>query len=273
MVNIINTVSFHIVKSCNARCKFCYATFEDFTLKNQMSLKDAKTIVDKLKIAGVKKITFAGGEPTIYKNLFDIVKYTHESGIITSIITNGSLITEEWLDKYKPYLRWIGLSVDSINCETNLKIGRVFKNPVDYFKLICLLKQYEFKIKINTVINKYNENEDLQEFINFVNPDRWKVFDTLRIVGQNDEHWEEIKSTNFKAFIDRHYHPNMVVETNDLMTSSYLLIDPQGRLFENSKGFHTYSSSTLIEETFESCYKELNFSYGKFIQREGIYNF
>lgn len=267
---MIDTVSFHIVKPCNAKCKFCYATFEDFSVKSQISPADAKIIIDKLHDNGIKKITFAGGEPTLYKKLYEVVTYTKKKGIVTSIITNGSMIDKNWISQYSKVLDWIGVSVDSLNPETNLKIGRTFKNVINYYSLFEDLKS--FKIKVNTVVNKYNEQESIQDFIDFVNPDRWKIFDTLRIVGQNDSHWEEIKSTDFQGFVNRHFHPNMVVEDNNLMTGSYLLIDPLGRMFENTLGSHSYSHS-LITNSYNECYQQLQFNEDRFIARGGIYNY
>ena len=43
-MNTIKTASFHIVKPCNMKCKFCYATFEDFKVGKQMDLSDAKKV-------------------------------------------------------------------------------------------------------------------------------------------------------------------------------------------------------------------------------------
>lgn len=206
----------------------------------------------------------------MYKKLFEIVEYTKSKNITTSIISNGSLINDEWIEKYGGVLDWIGISVDSLNPSTNIKIGRRFHKELDYYELFN--KLYKFKIKINTVVNRYNQEESLQDFIDFFKPNRWKVFETLRVEGQNDKDWEEIKCTDFQGFCQRHHYKHMVVEDNNLMTGSYLLIDPLGRLFENSLGSHSYSNS-LIEDSFENCYNQLQFNEKTFIERGGIYNF
>ena len=69
MKNIFETVSFHIVKPCNMKCKFCYATFQDFKVQKQLTIDEICSILDRLHFAGVKKVTFAGGEPMLYKDL------------------------------------------------------------------------------------------------------------------------------------------------------------------------------------------------------------
>lgn len=274
MEKFFETASFHIVKPCNMGCKFCYATFEDQKVLKQLPIEDVFTILLKLKDAGLEKITFAGGEPLLYKHLDKAIIFAKGIGLTTSIITNGSLLTYEWISKMVGKLDWIGLSIDSTNIETNKLIGRYSKGePVLAEMLIDFIKFKGFKLKINTVVNKFNEDEDMNDFINKVNPSRWKVFDTLRIEGQNDTQFEEIRTSKngFKNFISRHHHTSLVPEDNHAMTGSYLLIDPQGRLFENSQGKYTYSDP-LQKHNINHCLSQINLNRNTFIERGGIYN-
>lgn len=274
MDKLFETVSFHIVKPCNMKCKFCYATFDDMRVMRQLPKEEAFVILQKLKEAGVEKITFAGGEPFLYKNLTDLIIYAKTIGLTTSIITNGWFLTDSFLSSMKDYLDWIGVSVDSVREETNRNIGRVHKGfTMHYYSLIQEIKDCGYKLKINTVVNRYNENECMQEFIDFANPSRWKIFDTLKVEGQNDKQFEQIRSSKgwgFNNFCERHSHPSMVIENNEAMTGSYLLIDPQGRLFENSQGKHTYSSK-LQDNDIDLCLSEINLNREMFIKRGGIY--
>lgn len=276
MNNIFETVSFHVIKPCNMKCKFCYATFNDFKVVNKLTYEEACTIIFKLYKAGVQKITFAGGEPMLYSHLDDCIKFAKSLGLNTSIITNGSMMTIEWLKKMKPYLNWIGVSIDSLNWTANQNIGRVQKHgiPVNAVNLCQEITEHGYKLKINTVVNRYNVDEDFNNFISYVKPARWKVFQALKIEEQNDEQFDEIKVSDeeFTAFIDKHRHNTCIVpESNELMTGSYLLIDPKGRLFENSQGKHTYSSP-LQHNDIDKCLSEISLNRHTFIKRGGIYN-
>lgn len=272
MKNVFETVSFHIVKPCNMKCKFCYATFEDLTNVKQLSLENAKIIVKKLKDAGVQKITFAGGEPLLYKYIKEIISYSKKIGLTTSIITNGLLLSVDLLKELQGKLDWIGLSVDSVDYETNQKIGRFQrKQQTKYYALVHNIKVFGYRLKINTVVNKFNQDENFVKFIEYANPERWKVFDTLRVEGQNDKEFEEIKSTQFEQYVKRNKHSTMVVENNEKMTGSYLLIDPFGRLFENTQGKHSYSRN-LIDNNIIDCLSDINLNRDMFIERGGIYN-
>lgn len=270
---IFEAVSFHIVKPCNMKCKFCYATFDDMHVQ-QMTKESALVCIKKLKDSGVKKITFAGGEPLLYKHLKICIRYSKSIGLTTSIITNGSLLNEIWLYEMMPHLDWIGLSIDSVDPNTLQSIGRVAYREVDYYNLIGLIKDMGYRLKINTVVNAYNWNENINDLISWANPDRWKVFQTLRVEGQNDKQFDEIKCTEqqFASFIYKHgCQKSLVPEDNEAMTGSYLLIDPQGRLFENSAGKHTYSQS-IINNDFNECLSQINLNREMFVKRGGIYN-
>jgi radical S-adenosyl methionine domain-containing protein 2 len=75
----------------------------------------------------MKKINFAGGEPFINpKFLGELVKFCKEELKLesVSIVSNGSLIKEKWLEKYGTYLDILAISCDSFNEEVNEKIGR-----------------------------------------------------------------------------------------------------------------------------------------------------
>ena len=69
-MNKIYSVCWNITEKCNESCKFCYRTIVD-----DLSLEENKRIADKLIEHGVEKITFAGGEPLLYKGLFGLAKY------------------------------------------------------------------------------------------------------------------------------------------------------------------------------------------------------
>lgn len=268
---IFETVSFHLVKPCNMKCKFCYATYNNFDIQNQLDISEVCIILLKLKEAGVEKVTFAGGEPMLYKDLDKAIIYAKSIGLVTSIITNGSRIKEQWLIDMQSHLDWIGISIDSLNHKTNELIGRQDKITYDYNVIVSLINKYNYKLKINTVVNIYNQDEFMASFITQSKTTRWKIFDTLRVEGQNDEQFNSIKSTRFDKFIENNKHEAMVIEDNDLMSGSYLLIDPRGRFYENW-GSNVTKSDSLITHSVEHCLNQINLNRDRFIERGGIYN-
>jgi radical S-adenosyl methionine domain-containing protein 2 len=181
---------------------------------------------------------------------------------------------------WKPFLDWIGISVDSLNEETNIKMGRAIAgtrplNQQYYTQIVQLINEFEFKLKINTVVNQFNKNEDLTDFIENSKTGRWKIFQVLPIKGENDKHIDNLKINNheFESFLLRHQMVSEVIvaENNHKMLGSYAMVDPAGRFFENSAGYLSYSEP-ILKVGVNKAYLQAHPSRYKFLVRGGKYD-
>lgn len=61
-----------------------------------------------LAAAGVSKITFVGGEPLLHPLLPELLAAAKGAGLVTSLVSNGSLLTEDWLRRMQGEggMRW-----------------------------------------------------------------------------------------------------------------------------------------------------------------------
>ena len=159
-------ICWNITARCNQGCKFCHR-FLDI---KDLSYEDNLKILSKLSKAGVTDITWTGGEALLVEGIDTLLKKASNLGIRNKIITNGKLLTKERIDKLYKYLDSITLSLDSIDNDINEDIGRGYthyeeiKNILDYIKE----KNYDVKIRINSVIGKPNMNSyiDVIKFLN-----------------------------------------------------------------------------------------------------------
>jgi radical S-adenosyl methionine domain-containing protein 2 len=268
------------------RCKFCFATFQDvkhsILPKGHLPKEQAIEVVLQLANIGFEKITFAGGEPTLCPWLPELIRTAKNVGMTTMIVTNGSKLTDEFLLANKSNLDWIAVSIDSLNPETNIEIGRAIsgKTPltIDYYKdLMNRIKSFGYGLKINTVVTNKNFTENLSEIIEYAEPKRWKILQALPIQGQNDNKIDSLQVTlqQFFHFIDTHKNlekiTNIIPETNNDMKGSYAMVDPAGRFYDNVKGTHNYSRP-ILEIGAEQAIKEVNYDFEKFILRGGLYD-
>ena len=224
------SVNYHFTRLCNFNCGFCFHTQKtSYTLPIDKAIQGLKL----LKEAGTEKINFAGGEPfTNPRFLGELIKQCKENiGIKEiSIVTNGSLVKKSFFEKFGKYIDFFGVSCDSFDKETNIKIGRGTKgeNVKKLLEIRNLFKEYGIKFKLNTVVCKYNKDENMVENIIRLNPDRWKVFQVLMVKGENDggdklRDVKEFQITNeeFERFKERHKEIEcMIPESNDTMKSS-----------------------------------------------------
>lgn len=278
----ITTVNYHLVKGCNYGCKFCFANFND--VEKMVPFKEQKKMLEIIAAQKyVKKINFVGGEPTLLgRRLVDLVKYASKLGLKTSVTTNGSLIDERWVREISRYLNILTISIDSATDEINRLSGRCSKSGklptlVHYEELAAACHKYGVNLKINTVVSKFNKDENLALFINKLNPMRWKIFQALCVEGENDATFGqcEVSDAEYAAYCSRQLDSVanksiVVVETNDLMRGSYLMINPEGCFFDNSKGSYT-TSQKIAEVGFEKALSQINYSVEKFVARNGEY--
>lgn len=286
ITQLIPAVNFHLWQPCNFKCKFCFATFADVKRevlpKGHLPREQAILIVTKLAEAGIEKITFAGGEPTLCSWLPELVATAKKAGMTTGIITNGSKLTAAYLSQFAGTLDWIGISIDSLNPETNRLIGRFQGNRLitdkDYYRNLCnLITNLGFKLKINTVVQVLNKEELIAGFIQEVKPLRWKVMRVLPVEGQNDQHYTNMSITDneFESYVRNNTLPNgeltPVVENHAIMRGSYLMVDPAGRFYDSTTGKHRYSLP-ILEVGVEEALRGIEYSYNKFLERNGKYD-
>ena len=285
ITNEVPSVNYHLWRPCNMRCGFCFATFQDIDShilpKGHLGRDDCIRVVESLAQAGFQKINFAGGEPILCPWLPDLIRLAKELGLTASVVTNGSRVTGEWLDSVRGSLDWVALSIDSVDPGTLLRTGRTTRSgPMseeDYLHVVGLLKQYDIQVKVNTVVTRSNLNEALSDFIAKARPKRWKLLQVLPVRGQNDlsvgDHVVSYDEFNRYVQMSRRvetFGVTVVAESNDLMTGSYVMVDPAGRFFDNTAGAHTYSRS-IIDVGVEEALKDVSVDAGKFLARSGLY--
>ncbi|MCC6702637.1 MAG: radical SAM protein [Fluviicola sp.] len=282
---MIPSVNFHLWEPCNMRCKFCFATFQDVKKtilpKGHLPKEQAIEVVKELAQFGFEKITFAGGEPTLCPWLDELILTAKSYGMTTMIVTNGSRLTPKFLERNREILDWIALSVDSLSSDTNLKLGRAISGKKDiglddYLSMIQLIKEYGYGLKINTVVNRYNLDEDFTELIQFAQPKRWKVLQVMPVNGQNDTKVDEltISLADFESFVNRHQSleqiTTLVPESCELIRGSYAMVDPAGRFFDSSRGEHFYSE-LILTVGVEKAFHQISIDKSKFEDRGGNY--
>ena len=267
------------------KCRFCFATFQDVIHdvlpKGHLPREDCLAVVEALAGFGFDKINFAGGEPTLCPWLTDLIGRAKELGFTTSIVTNGSRITQEWLERVKDCLDWVTLSIDTTDPHKMEELGRTTRaGPLtesDYLTLTDMLKEHGIRLKINTVVARSNWNEDLTGFIVRAGPERWKILQVLPVNGQNDGTvgGQLVSSAQFASYVARNLGVEtsgiaVVPESNELMTGSYVMVDPAGRFFDNVTGSHRYSRP-INQVGVEAALREVLVDPEKFLLREGLY--
>lgn len=253
-------VNLHLLQACNFNCKGCFAHFDKGHL---LTADEWKCIIDNLKSSKlVNSVNFAGGEPLLYPQLNTLIKYAKQNNLQTSIITNGSFMDDTWIKQNAPYLDMVGFSIDSFNKFTSIKLGRcdnkyrVFGKEA-FTKVYQQLRNYDLKIKINTVISKFNYHEQFSQNLSDLKIDRWKI---LRMKAFNNGIFDNrsmlISDEEFNHYVNNNPYPNRIVESS--MVNSYFIVDANGNLLDNTNDAYK-KIGNLLREPFADIMKRYEF--------------
>lgn len=242
----ITAANWHLTDRCNYSCKFC---FMDKLVGHEADIDSGREIILRLKEFGITKLNFVGGEPLLHPYLKEFATFSKENGLTVSIVSNGYFLTEDTLRGLKPIVDWIGISIDSAKEDVEAWLGRGAGKHVQNSKQVCReIRNNGIKLKINTVVTKLNYSEDLRALISDLRPQRWKVFQMLGILDQNERHLAELAATKEEFEIFKQINSSIeldsglspVFETNEDMVDSYLMLGPDGSVIQNTDNRYAY---------------------------------
>ncbi|KAF2095617.1 radical SAM enzyme [Rhizodiscina lignyota] len=275
------SVNYHFTRVCNAECGFCFHTAKS---SYRAPLEDAKLGLLMLKRAGMRKMNFAGGEPFMYpKFLGELLEFCRDELQLESIsiVTNGTKVTEKFLEKYGRCIDILAVSCDSFDAKTNIEIGRGKDggNREQLFRIAEWCHEYGIKFKLNTVVCKLNYHEDMVDTVEQLGPFRWKCFQVLMVEGENDSEKTlrdvrkfQITDEQYEEFCDRHKHLKCFVpESNKVMAGSYLILDEFLRFLDKADGIETASDS-ILEVGVQKALEQVRWDEESFEKRGGVYD-
>ncbi|NWG36689.1 radical SAM protein [Nitrososphaera sp.] len=101
------SVTLQITRRCNLECIYCS---EDLQLR-EYDTDTVKRMVDNL--SGVSRIIVSGGEPTLRRDLVEILKYIKDKGFPTiAVATNATVITKSLAKELSSVLSYADVTID-----------------------------------------------------------------------------------------------------------------------------------------------------------------
>ncbi len=98
---------------CNSACGYC-----DLPLNQgryEMTRAEIKRVFTSLYDEGLRFVFVQGGEPTLRKDLVPVMQDLHRIGFIQTLVTNGTRITESFVESIKPLSVNVSISLDTLN--------------------------------------------------------------------------------------------------------------------------------------------------------------
>lgn len=141
---------------CPLKCAFCSNPTDFDELDNELTTTEWKKVIHEARAMGAMQIGFSGGEPTLRKDLEELVAEANDLGYYTNLITSGIGLTRPRLEKLKKAgLRHIQLGFQSSNPETAHWLAGVecYEKKLDIAREI---KAMGFPMVLNVPISRVN---------------------------------------------------------------------------------------------------------------------
>lgn len=182
-----NYLRLSITEACNFRCNYCLPEgYCPDTKEQPLTVDEIRRLVSTMSQLGTRKIRITGGEPTLRKDLVEIVEVCASTPGIehVALTSNGYRLAQQLPDLAKAGLTALNLSADSLD-------PRSFQTITGHDKLTAVLNALDLstklglKTKLNSVLmQSFNANE-INNFVRFVK-DRPISLRLIELMRTND---------------------------------------------------------------------------------------
>ena len=204
-----------MTNACNFVCSYCsnhrggkYPELYKEGLNDDLTTNQGKELIKIMKESSA--IYYCGGEPTLRKDLPELLDYSTKLNMFNMINTNGSLIGDLLLKpKYKNFLLQMDviiISLDSLNISQLSEMYRVkdktSRKVIRNILTLRILQNYvPFKLVANTVITKDTIDESFK-ILDWCNDLNITFSPVSANIGHNPD-WALIKDPKYQELTDK----------------------------------------------------------------------
>lgn len=199
---IHNYLRISLTDNCNLRCFYCMPEENyDFTPHARlMQVNEIDTLARLFVSQGVNKIRLTGGEPFVRKDAAKIINNLGKLSVQLTCTTNGIRVDDLLPEIIASNFHSLNISLDTLQKERYQQITQ--RNYFDrVMKNIDLLLEHAVKTKINVVIMKGINDDEICEFIEFTknHPIEVRFIEFMPFSGNQ---WDSSKVITQKEIID-----------------------------------------------------------------------
>jgi len=124
--NTLRSIELAITYQCQAKCHKCYSANLNEMQRDYLTVEQIRTVIEQAMVLGIIHVNITGGEPTLRKDILEVIKACRPREIMVSLVTNALTLTREKMQLLKEAgLNTIQISLDSANQEKHDKLRGV----------------------------------------------------------------------------------------------------------------------------------------------------
>ena len=151
----------HLLDECNLSCKHCYVGDSRFVPRGRLSTGELKRRIKMMVDFGSKvgfeehTMNISGGEPTLRKDLFELISFIKSEGAYPYLLTNGLKLSEDYTSKLvESGCGGVQISLEGIQSENDLLRGKGSYNKA--VKGLKAAKDMGLSVTVGVTISKGN---------------------------------------------------------------------------------------------------------------------
>ncbi len=155
--------SMELTFRCNLRCAHCYCNLspdDPQAIAAELSTEEVLVLIDQVTESGCLWFLITGGEPLLRNDALDVLLHAKKRGLITTLFTNGTLVTEsvaDFLAEWQPHS--VEITLYGVTHETHEKITRVPGSFDRSMRGIELLLERSVPLALKTMAMTLNREE------------------------------------------------------------------------------------------------------------------
>ncbi len=142
---------------CPLQCSYCSNPVQLEAASRELSTKDWLRIIDELAEIGVLQIHFSGGEPTVRKDLVELVAHAVSRGLYTNLITSAVMLTRDKMQALADAgLHHVQISVQGADQAMADRIGGFRNGHAKKLEVAAWVKELDLPLTVNAVMHRQN---------------------------------------------------------------------------------------------------------------------
>lgn len=150
-------VLLELTHRCPLQCGYCSNPLEMERASNELTTDEWKKVLTELAEIGVLQVHFSGGEPSVRKDLVELIRFAEQLGLYTNLITSAVLITRERLVEIADAgLAHIQISFQAKDADLANRIGGFKNGHAKKLEVAKWARELDLPLTINAVMHRQN---------------------------------------------------------------------------------------------------------------------